>query len=414
MSSTENALLDTTPIPIGELLGDAAIPAGSLALLQDVLGPLTAGFSFLDYTITYRDDGFELWVEVLLPLGFTVPVPGLDGMALVLLDDGSNPPRGCGTDILGHEARVIVTGDKFLLRLESLSLALRFPDWMLSPVDPAANPYSQVEVFAALEIDQNGDVRFELANEVTLTPSKIGNTGITLAAAGVKLDLSRTTTLPEVLAAGYDESFRGVYIAAAQLTFPASLSGILPNLAVKDFIIGSGGVSGKIQTTFSGAPKDLLGVPFALDSIAITLKRNVLVEFRVSGKLTVPFFQKPLGVDLTIDDHGTIALKLTGTNAVLTRADVLQLTVRSVIFELGAGVFTLRFSGQLKPRASTGRRSTSTTSPSTRGETFTSPAAGSNRRSRWRSTSTASTSRCRRSASASRAAAASGSGSAAR
>src|SRR3954447_18345580 len=128
-----SSIFEQASTPIGEIVADAGIPSTALDLLRDVLGPVTEGFSFLDYVVNETDDGFDLSIDLLFPMGFTVAVPGLDGMAIVLLDDGSNPPRHCGTEYSGFPLRLIVTGDKFVVRFEDLSFALRFPDWMLSP-----------------------------------------------------------------------------------------------------------------------------------------------------------------------------------------------------------------------------------------------------------------------------------------
>jgi hypothetical protein len=346
-----SSIFETPSVPIGELPGDAGVPASALQLLQDVLGPLTEGFSFLDYVIRDRENGFDLWVELLFPKGFTVPIPGTDGMALVLLDDGSNPPRGCGTDIEGYELRLVVDGDKFVLRLEALSVALRFPPSMLSPADASESQYSQLELFGALEIDQTGDIRFDWDNSLTLTPSKIADTGMVLSVSKIKLDLSRTTALPEVLAAGYGEDFRGVFIEEAKLALPESMSSLVKDVTVTSFVAGSGGVSGKAQVTFNGAEKDFLGAKFALDSVSVTLEHSVLAEARVTGKITVPFFDQPLAVALTVDDGGTISLKLTADDATLRKEKVVELVVRSVLLELQDGVFTMRFDGKVTPLA---------------------------------------------------------------
>lgn len=346
-----SSIFEQASTPIAELPAEAGIPNAALQVLQDTLGSVTQGFSFLDYVVREIDNGFELWAELLFPMGFTVPIPGVDGMALVLLDDGSTPPRDCGAENDAWQVHVIVSGDNFVVRLEGLFAALRFPQWMLSPAEGSEGPYSQIELYGALEIDQNGDIRFDWDNALTLTPSKIGNTGMVLSVSKIKLDLSRTTALPEVLAAGYDESFRGVFIEEAKLTLPDSLSGLVDDVTVSNFVAGSGGVSGTAQVNFSGVEKEFLGAKFALDSLSVTLQQSVLTEARVSGKMTVPFFDKPLDVELTVDDNGKVELKLTSDEAVLKKEGILQLTVRTVSLELEGGVFTLRFDGKVKPLA---------------------------------------------------------------
>ena len=106
-----------------------------------------------------------------------------------------------------------------------------------------------------IALDNTFDLTVSGFSAVDLSPCEIGGTGLILAATGVELDLSRTWSPPEVLAAGFDESFLGVYLGTATVQLPDWLTGDAGQpvtLGVTGGVIGSGGFGGALH--LSGPP----------------------------------------------------------------------------------------------------------------------------------------------------------------
>ena len=138
--------------------------------------------------------------------------------------------------------------------LSNVTAALRFPREILKPVTETGAVGSRLRADRGariLSLDESFDLHVEGFDALRLRPCMIGDSGIIIQADEVKLDLSRTSSLPEVIEAGFDESFLGVYIGEARVQLPEGL----PNLAPEDLVlqscaIGSGGVSGRLTAEY--------------------------------------------------------------------------------------------------------------------------------------------------------------------
>ncbi len=109
-----------------------------------------------------------------------------------------------------------------------------------------------IYVEGSITIDDQFDLHIDGFNAIQLTPVMVGLSGIVLSASDVKLVLSRTSSIPEVLAAGFDDSFLGVSIGEAKVVLQPGFPALAPeDLILRTAAIGSGGVSGTLEATYS-------------------------------------------------------------------------------------------------------------------------------------------------------------------
>ncbi len=80
---------------------------------------------------------------------------------------------------------------------------------------------------------------FDGLNTFAFSPSQIGDTGVTLGFTGMKLDLSRTSNIPEAAADGRPLDFVGVYIQTAQIGLPKKWFSASSNTAPGPSIVGT-------------------------------------------------------------------------------------------------------------------------------------------------------------------------------
>ncbi len=220
-----------------------------------------------------------------------------------------------------------------------LSAGLEFPRTMLVPLDENRqpipitdpdNPPKTILQFATAEFFFSTKGKFGFTTEIaaTLIPavSQIGNTGFTIGFTNVKLDLSRTTNIPEADAAGYPTDFVGVYIESAEIGLPekwfkalGATEGTTLGIFGKNLLLGTGGVSG----TFGIRAIDTNGKPIGTSapdgaemkfklgcengltigfrSFDLTLKQGEFVHTNIVGSLQIPGFKDAVGNDAKID-----------------------------------------------------------------------------------------------------------------
>ena len=316
----------------------------------------------IDYAMSDVPGGKKASIWLAFEGEQSLALPGLEGVRLVAL--------GGAVEGLTFVTTTLEVGDRKAFSLENLRFSLRFDDDILKPAalnegGPVAQ-FSEISVEGSISIDSDFDISVTGFDAFELTPSMVGNSGVIIAARDVKLDLSRTSAIPEVLAAGFDESFMGVYIGEAQVKLPEGLPALAPeDLILTNAAIGSGGVSGRLTAgyspvfdpatkTYSGpGASALFGIPFGLESVAIEFKQNALLEASLRGQMLLPFFDEPVSVEVSVNLDGSFSVSLTDTGAdglcTLTKEDLLELRLDSIGFEAAGGVFTAKLSGELTP-----------------------------------------------------------------
>jgi hypothetical protein len=280
----------------------------------------------------------------------TLAIPGLDIAAIVFPSDMSsstdripfqrvtstdpfdqpldfqyeNAPGSDDDPIVFVYAEVVLAPTKQLI-LPDLRFNLRAGSDLLKPTIEGQS-FAEIQLRGVVSVDENFDIDFDPFDSFALPPTMLGDSGVVVTANDVKLDLSRTSSPPEVVAAGFDDGFVGIFIGDATLSLPAGMADFLPStLTLTQTAIGSGGVSGTAKITNEAPTFDetgktyggpgagsLLGVPFYLSSLALTLKKNAFVESAITGEIFLPFFNKRVQVKLGFDGNGGVTVAVTG------------------------------------------------------------------------------------------------------
>ncbi len=197
---------------------------------------------------------------------------------------------------------------------------------------------------AILDLDTSTGFSYQSDFAGTLFPqyAQIANTCLIISFTDVKLDLSQTSNIPEVDAAGYAVDFVGAYIKQAAITINGFGTDDPDNesatLSVSNFIIGTGGISGTISIADQGLLHRNFGNFSAeLDTFSITFRQNAITNCDISGAITLNKFTTnglPAKIDIQaqIKDDGSFSITaLPQPGAVtITFPNVFQLNVRTL------------------------------------------------------------------------------------
>jgi hypothetical protein len=214
------------------------------------------------------------------------------------------------------------------ITIKGLNLALEFPRTLLKPVLPNGDIIDETLMpeemrqkskltFKAGSLNYSTDTGFAFdgLNTFDFARSQIGETGIIIGFIGMKLDLSRTTNIPEATADGRPLDFVGVYVQQAEIDLPKKwfktsnnpATSSNPKIIGTNIIIGTGGFSGKIGFDDpAGTLYTKLGnFDASLTTFSLRFERNSLVESDIAGKLTVVGFKDSSNHDavVTITAH---------------------------------------------------------------------------------------------------------------
>ncbi|MBK6795241.1 MAG: hypothetical protein IPG76_00145 [Acidobacteria bacterium] len=207
-------------------------------------------------------------------------------------------------------------------------------------------------------MDNDFDFDLQGFDELSSSPLRLPClNSVYLSIQGLWLDLSAKSSIPPVAAAGFGSDFRGVYIQEVKVHFQDDLEG-LPCLTANDFVIGTGGISGRIAADWNigvnpgnksfidekcDAKVKLFGndgYEFALRRISIRLDKSIPTEFAIEGALKLPFFDSIVDVEMSIGEGGRIlfGLRGIGPNGLLklTKEGLFELEVDSLQFKRSA------------------------------------------------------------------------------
>ena len=349
-------------------LGTVRQVLSEIPVLANLFGEESAAKVFdTVFVIDYRanlaadDISSEFWLAIGGEIALALP--GLNGTTIVL----------GGGAIEGYTFFSIFAkfAPELTLAIRDLELSLRFDPRLLRPalLDGADAPNADVRIAlkGSLEIDGALNIRVLGFDRVALSPAMIGRTGVIIAADDVKFDLSRNRSLPEVIAAGYDDSFLGVFIGAARMKLPAGLPALAPeDLVLNRCAIGSGGVSGALSAhyspVFDSATREftgpgsgqLFGVPFGLASVEVEFKQNCLVRSALIGDLFLPFFDARITLDIASDASGSVSVTVasSGSDPIkpIKKDGLLEFAISSLATGTQDGRPCVKLSGKLTPR----------------------------------------------------------------
>ncbi len=212
--------------------------------------------------------------------------------------------------------------------VKNINLALEFPRTLLKPVDasskvidadstePEEEKAKSRLTFTAgsLRYSTDAGFQFDALSTFNFDRSQIGNTGIVIGFKDMKLDLSRTTNIPEATADGRSLDFVGAYVKEAEIELPKKWFKQSDNAAAsttrivgQNIIIGTGGFSGKVTFQAGGVLHAKLGnFEVELKKFDLRFERNAIVESNISGLLTIKGFKDGAGnkdAQITIEAH---------------------------------------------------------------------------------------------------------------
>ena len=305
---------------------------------------------------TERSDGtLAATATLLLERELVLSIPGLDAVAVVLAaaDGGTRVP-----------ARITVLPE-FAITLERLPVALRLRGDLLRPVrragggweaDPTSEHLDITLAEVTITVTADGDITLAADGAITLPPCMIGESGVVVEAHDIGVHLSADDPPP-----GQPAGWKGIHLGSASLSLPGDLAATVGTLALTDAYIGNGGFTGAVSDTWTPAlSAELFGMEVTLARAEVEFVQNAPVSCALSGTITLPFFDQPVGVDLQVGIDGSIGVTVAavqppgaqndGGLLTLTKADLFTMRLDSLGFRYAAGVFTAVLSGTLTPR----------------------------------------------------------------
>ncbi|WDF81189.1 hypothetical protein PQ469_14350 [Mucilaginibacter sp. KACC 22773] len=248
----------------------------------------------------------------------------------------------------------------------TLSAGIEFPLNVLQPVnlDGTVIPNKKT-IFkfaeASFYFDTEAGIgsQLELAGSLIPEYSQIGNTGLIIGFTNAKLDLSRTTNIPEADAAGYPVDFVGLYVQEAFIEFTKfgndDTSKTSASLRADNLLIGTGGVSGKITLESNGVLyRKFDNFSVELDKFSMTFRQGAIVDTEISGKLKLNKFGKAgnpaeIGIQVSIADNGDFSITALPSPDLITLSipEVFDFHVHSLAIGKKARGYYLDVAGQL-------------------------------------------------------------------
>ena len=295
-----------------ELFGD---PGG----LLDEIG--VTDFSIVSDDNILEFAGTAAWLD---EIEFTLPA--LDAVSIAFLSTG-------GFTQAQFQVQV---EPSFQLTLVDLKAALRLKAVFLRPVqkDSGGNWVPRVDQQGqpvpaeitisgvSLVVSAEGDVTTTGTLAVALPALEFGDSGIVLEMSDIDLYLSAGQSPP----AGAKAGFKGVAIKQAILHLSGQLAvggGPDGSPTFNNLLIGSSGFSGQIKANwtsnyiggkFSGSGGGTLyGLEFGLVSLDFTFVQNVPTDATFNGMIKLPFFDQPVGVDVSLAVDGSLSIAVSAT-----------------------------------------------------------------------------------------------------
>ena len=207
----------------------------------------------------------------------------------------------------------------FKIALQNIEIAMEFPRKWLVPVDKGTFqqlPGNSALTYTVGNLEYSTDDGFAFLGQdkFQFTFSEIAETGLTIGFESLKVDLSRTTNIPEADMDGRPVEFMGAYALKATIGLPQEWfkqkDGQTLGIIGRNILIGTGGVSGVVGLEALGN-----GTTIADDELIFTLgkkkgtgvrrgflvgfkelhlewRQNTLIDSSLKGSLTLPKVQR--------------------------------------------------------------------------------------------------------------------------
>ncbi len=253
-----------------------------------------------------------------------------------------------------------VIGPQSSFSFVDLPISLRIPPDILRDVE--TDGPAMLTMTSTFTLGSDGGFTIDSDETLTLAESEVANSGVTVSAGGITWNFDRGQTLPEAIAAGITGEFIGLGFQDLIVKLPPDFVGF-PQLSADYCCIGTGGISGRFHGTF--APEfdeetkrytgpgtgELFGIPFALFDAQIEFKLTALTKSELTGKLLLPFFDEYCDVVISINLDGSLSVRLSAEDGLLTltKPNLLTMKLDSIEFEVVNGVFKIKLGGEITP-----------------------------------------------------------------
>jgi hypothetical protein len=269
-----------------------------------------------------------------------------------------------------------------------LGVGLEFPRNVLVPLQSIGGPpVTDEDVKSTIIFDganfsysTETGIGYDLDIAANLShPSRIGNTGFEIDFTGAKLDISRTTNIPEATADGRPDDFVGVFIKDATIKLPPLFnqnhnSGSNAVIKGRNLLIGTGGLSGSLGIE-ADSPTDpnpaIVSAKFGsgfeaeLNSCNVLFHQNSIVESNIQGTLKIPGFkdsagnQAEINIKIHIENDGDFSITARedqGINAI-SIPDIFDFRIDSLTIGRQDTKFFMALSGKIdfKPQGNLGQ-----------------------------------------------------------
>lgn len=372
--------VDTLRNQIQEVLSVGIIPENFLEDITDNVGVVSFATGHEEASNTW-----SLAASLEIDTELAVQIPGIDQLKLIV---GAKPESDSTNVIVDLAARydgslfVSLQDIDLMLQIDAMGVLQRLVE------DPdgnyTINGVSMAPADGPLRIytEQGCELSFSTTGQVSLVEPEswsadafcIPSIGLAIEVTGVRVRLNSDGPLSaELAAAGLPNDWVGVFFSQMNISPSADsvLGGGIQELQFDNLSVGRGGISGKVTgswtpqlnangTGFTGAGTGTLGgVAFALREVVVEVVQNAFVQSSIAGALIVPFFDSPLGIDLSVSRSGSFSAMISAwqppgmnnTNGVVTldKPGFLSLTLESIRFALDQNVFTVALSGEITP-----------------------------------------------------------------
>lgn len=321
-----------------------------------------------------RGDEFEyrVFIRAKVMAEARIPLPLLQGTELVFGKGDSEQTGLVDIDfsLAGQEDGPPI----FELRIVTTTLSLGLSRDLFVPVE-VSEINGQLQVtpqpghvaiplpFALLVRFDGNDWTFDfevpagVGTGLTLPLCALGDSGVVIEATDLELNFSGSGTRPTGAAPGW----KGLYLGAVRVYLPQLFNG---HISATGLGIGTGGLWGDVAVSFplnysaTSTPHftgdlatSLFGIEGGLREVQLSFMQSIPTAFDIRGSLLLPFFDEPVDVEIGIGQGGNFAVALSSPGGLyhLTKADVLELELESIRFEIAHGVFTVKISGSLTP-----------------------------------------------------------------
>lgn len=340
--------------------------AGSIAAVEDVLDNLMHAESAtarVTNTFFNYSDGKVLVETTYISPPIELALPGFDAISVQLRRDDPLD------DELEVQLALMYDPSGLRLALDDLPLSIVFKTQLLRQMIKTGDEWALADPpdfvlslqGASIEIDGTGALSVTNVPTIVPGPVQIGSSGVIVDIESVQI-LSGNEATPPV---GVDQGAKGVYISDADVYLPKLLQGLAPSdLHAEGLLIGTGGLSGKITSTWGASgskPITIGGITCALESVELEFKQNSLTDSALKCTLTVPFFDQPLELDVSLSGDGDFLASLSTTQPPGVTNDgglvhfgkpqIFDATLEGLSFAVSNGVAKLSLSGTVTPTA---------------------------------------------------------------